>query len=105
VTPLFNYDFQNYDINTENFAYTCLILEVTKDGILDSIGLWFNLYLDREKTIVVSNSPDSPVTLTSSSSNCSSLSTVSSSHDDVCLSTTTEAKVKFYLCFTYNVFL
>ena len=54
--PLFHYDFQNYS-TASNFAYKCLTFKVTKDGIFDSIGLWFNLYLDKEKTLIVSNSP------------------------------------------------
>lgn len=60
IQPLFTYDFQNYDILTDNFAYTCVLFEITEadEGVFDSIGLWFNLYLDKERKLVLSNSPD-----------------------------------------------
>lgn len=62
VVPLFEYDFQNYDITTNNFAYSCVVFEVTEadEGVFDSIGLWFNLYLDKEKKLVISNAPEAP---------------------------------------------
>jgi hypothetical protein len=60
--PLFSYDFQNYDISKKNFAYSCVLFEITEanEGVFDSIGLWFNLYLDKERKLVVSNSPHTP---------------------------------------------
>lgn len=57
---LFDYDFQNYDTSNNNFAYSCVIFEVTEDGMFDSIGLWFNLHLDAERNFIVSNAPASP---------------------------------------------
>ena len=61
VYSMFEYDFQNYDISKAHFDYRCLIFNVTsKEGLLDSIGLWFSLHLDEEKEIVLTNSPESP---------------------------------------------
>lgn len=54
---LFDYNFQEFDVRTKDFAYSCVTFKVTEDGIFDSIGLFFNLYLDRNRTIIVSNSP------------------------------------------------
>lgn len=67
VTPLFDFDFQNFNTRTGHFGYTCLLLEVTKDGLVDSVGLWFNLYLDPEKSLVLSNAPYSHMDSTSPS--------------------------------------
>ena len=57
--PLFDYDFQNYDISKGNFAYSCVLFKITEavDGVFDSIGLFFNLYLDANRTLIVSNAP------------------------------------------------
>lgn len=62
IVPLFEYDFQNYDLSSENFAYTCVIFKISEadEGVFDSIGLWFNLYLDKERELVLSNAPVSP---------------------------------------------
>ena len=62
IYPMFKYDFQNYNISKAHFDYRCLIFNVTlaKEGLVDSIGLWFSLYLDKEKKLVLSNSPESP---------------------------------------------
>lgn len=57
VSPLFDFDFQHFNPATGHFGYTCLIMEVTQDGLVDSVGLWFNLYMDHEKTLVLSNAP------------------------------------------------
>eukprot|EP01035_Chromulina_nebulosa_P023992 gene23992-31147_t len=61
VYSMFDYDFQNYDISNAHFDYRCLVFNVTaKEGLLDSIGLWFSLHLDKEKEIVLTNSPETP---------------------------------------------
>ena len=58
--PLFDFDFQNHDEAIGNFGYTCLLIEINNEegGIVDSIGIWFNLYMDQEKSMVLSNAPN-----------------------------------------------
>jgi hypothetical protein len=75
---LFDYNFQDFDVRHKDFAYSCVVFEVTVDGtekqdgggvvgVVDSIGLFFNLYLDRNRTIVVSNAPSAvPLTVNGS---------------------------------------
>lgn len=59
ITQLFSYDFQNYDVSTKNFAYSCVLFEVTSDeGVFDSIGIWFELFLDQNRELVISNAPE-----------------------------------------------
>lgn len=62
VLPLFEYNFQHYDISQGNFAYSCIIFEITEadEGVFDSIGLWFKLYLDNERELIISNAPAMP---------------------------------------------
>lgn len=62
TVPLFEYDFQNYDLSNKNFAYSCVVFEITEadEGVFDSIGLWFKLFLDNERELVVSNAPETP---------------------------------------------
>lgn len=57
ASTLFDMDFQHFDPRHDSFGYTCLVLEVKERGVLDSLGLWFNLYLDQDKTLVLSNAP------------------------------------------------
>lgn len=59
IQPLFTYDFQNYNISQNNFAYVCVVFEITEsnEGVFDSIGLWFNLYLDKGRELIVTNAP------------------------------------------------
>jgi hypothetical protein len=75
VTPLFDFDFQNFDVHTGSFGYRCLLIEVTEagggGGLLDSLGLWFNLYLDQERALVLSNAPHSFVTAPAAAATCS----------------------------------
>ena len=56
VLTLFDMDFQHYDVN-EPIRYSCLVVNITADGLLDSLGLWFDLFLDEERQLVLSNSP------------------------------------------------
>jgi len=37
--------------------YSCLVVNITADGLLDSLGLWFDLYLDEDRQLVLSNTP------------------------------------------------
>ena len=56
VLTLFDMDFQHYDVK-EPIRYSCLVVNITADGLLDSLGLWFDLFLDEERQLVLSNSP------------------------------------------------
>ena len=56
VLTLFDMDFQHYDVK-QPIRYSCLVVNITADGLLDSLGLWFDLYLDEERQLVLSNSP------------------------------------------------
>jgi hypothetical protein len=56
-TALFHLNFQNYEPKTENFNYTCLIFNVSESGVWDSVGMWWELFLDRERELVLTNAP------------------------------------------------
>lgn len=56
VLTLFDMDFQHYDVK-QPIRYSCLVVNITADGLLDSLGLWFDLFLDEERQLVLSNSP------------------------------------------------
>lgn len=57
VINLFDFNFQDFDPETGNFGYKCHLLEVKEDGLVDSVGLWFSLQMDRERSLVMSNAP------------------------------------------------
>ena len=60
VQTIFEYDFQNYDTSLDYFSYSCLVFEITEanEGVFDSIGLWFDLFLDPNREDIVTNAPN-----------------------------------------------
>ncbi len=54
---VFHFDFQKQKLLSEYFNYAALSIPITESGVLHAGCFWFTMYLDADRSIVLSNKP------------------------------------------------